>query len=554
MHIHSISGRQRFTIGFGAGLIAGILASALMLLLSALGGGISLPEALGSAIAQAMPPALFESLLHTIGSGAKHYLFYGIVIGQCLVFALSGGLYSLVTGPATRQGKKDDGQLAWHHGLLLALILWIFTGLIFLPLTGAGFFGSLLVIGAASTTVSLAVVGVVFGLIYIFTQNWLATRHLLQQNNTATAQNEDYQEQRRGLIRNSLVVLGIGALGLATWRFITASSGKTPLSITQQNDLLQNYKSKINPPPQPDYSSFQPVTGLSPEITPNDQFYNVSKDVFSDPAVNSSTWSLQVQGEVATPYSLTYKELQAIPTKQQYETMMCISNEVGGSYMSNALWEGVPLVDVLNRAGSIKPGATKVVLYGADSYSDSIHLAKALEPTTLIALRMNGQPLPTGHGYPARLLVPGIYGMKHVKWITKIEVVDTDYLGYWQQSGWDDAAPIRMTSRIDTPVPGYHVKAGQPTYVAGVAFSGNKGISAVDVSFDAGQTWKRANLKRPLSALTWVLWEIPWKPDSGIYNIVVRAIDLEGNVQDPHPADPAPSGSSGYHSATIQAI
>ena len=217
---------------------------------------------------------------------------------------------------------------------------------------------------------------------------------------------------------------------------------------------------------------------------------------------------------------------------------MCISNDVGGQYMSNALWEGIPLVDLLQRAG-VKTGATKIVFHAADDYTDSIHLTKALEPTTLLAVQMNGDTLPQEHGFPARMLVPGIYGMKHCKWLTRIEVVNYDYQGYWQQRGWSDAAPVRMTSRIDTPLTGSSTKVNQTTYIAGVAFSGNKGISEVDVSTDAGQNWQRAILKQPLSGLTWVLWELAWQPSKAdSYTIVVRAIDLEGNVQDPNEEPP----------------
>ncbi len=199
----------------------------------------------------------------------------------------------------------------------------------------------------------------------------------------------------------------------------------------------------------------------------------------------------------------------------------------------------------------MKRGATKVVLHAYDNYTDSIHLSKALEPTTLVALEMNGATLPHEHGFPARLLVPGIYGMKHVKWMTGVEVVNYDFQGYWQQRGWSDPAPVRMTSRIDTPIAGVTVPANKPGYIAGVAFSGNRGISEVDVSLDGGQTWRRAALKRPLSDLTWVLWELPWKPAPGSYTIVVRAVDLEGNVQDPDVAPPLPNGSSGYHSIIV---
>src|SRR5260370_13105712 len=173
---------------------------------------------------------------------------------------------------------------------------------------------------------------------------------------------------------------------------------------------------------------------------------------------------------------------------------MCVSNEVVGQYMSNALWEGIPLMDLLQRAG-VKAGATKIVFHAADDYTDSIHLTKALEPTTLLAVRMNGVTLPQGHGFPVRMLVPGIYGMKHCKWLTRIEVVNYDFQGYSQQRGCGHPAPVRLPSRIDTPLDGTSVAANRITYIAGVAFSGNKGISEVDVSTDSGQTWQRATLK-----------------------------------------------------------
>jgi DMSO/TMAO reductase YedYZ molybdopterin-dependent catalytic subunit len=355
---------------------------------------------------------------------------------------------------------------------------------------------------------------------------------------------------RRSLLGTGILAVGLTTLGVIVYRFITSGVSSNAAS---QSGLQQQYKAKITPPPEPNYGTFQPVAGLSAEVTSNDQFYQVSKNLFSDPVVNGKTWNLIVMGEVAQPYTLNYAQLGAMPMKQQYESLECISNQVGGSYMSNALWEGVPLADLLQKAGGPKTGASKVVLYAADGYSDSIHLSKALEPTTLVALRMNNVTLPQQHGYPVRLLVPGIYGMKHVKWITRIEVVNQDYQGYWQTRGWSDAAPVRLTSRIDTPASGATLSAGKQTYIAGVAFSGDKGISEVDVSLDDGQTWQRTTLKQPLSALTWVLWELPWTPTAGTHAITVRAIDMQGNVQDPQIAEPLPDGSSGYHSITVTA-
>ena len=538
--------KHSFWSGFIAALAAGAIATVIMLLLSVTFDGASLPETFGSDLTALMPPPLFDYLHQIIGGDAKHYLFYGIVVGQCLVFALSGGLYNWLV-------DKQHRVLQWYDGLLLALILWLFAGVILLPLSGAGIFGANLSIGFSNGLVSLAIVGVVFGSLFVIFQNWLTAR-MARQNTALSSPNSLSQDashgtlSRRTLIRNGAIATGIVLVGAVAWRFITggASSANVPVS-----QLLAHFKSKIVPPPTPNYGTIQPVQFLSPEVTPNDQYYLVSKNLFSDPTVNGNTWSLTVDGQVQNSFTLNYQELLAQPMKQQYESMMCISNDVGGQYMSNALWEGIPLVDLLQRAG-VKTGATKIVFHAADDYTDSIHLTKALEPTTLLAVRMNGATLPQEHGFPARMLVPGIYGMKHCKWLTRIEVVNYDYQGYWQQRGWSDAAPVRMTSRIDTPLTGSSIKAKQTTYIAGVAFSGDKGISEVDVSTDAGSTWQRAILKQPLSGFTWVLWELAWQPPkAGSYTIVARAIDLEGNVQVPNQEPPLPNGSSGYHSIVL---
>ncbi|HTI15227.1 MAG TPA: molybdopterin-dependent oxidoreductase [Dictyobacter sp.] len=552
----SISKKERWDLGFQAGLLAGIIASAVMILLSFTINGVSLPDILGAAIALAMPLQLFTYLHNTIGGDAKHYLFYVVLIGQCLIFALCGGLWNvLVEARSNKQlrwiGHGKTGTLSWLSGLILALVLWLLSGFLFLPATGSGIFGSSLTTGVPATILSLTLVGIVYGLAFVWLYNWLYQR--AQISPLTEYERSQQRIQRRIFIRRGAIVIGIGALGYAAWRFITSTTGSvaSTLSSQTQSNLLKNYQSKITPPPKPNYGTIQPVNNLSPEITSNQDFYKVSKNLVSDPTVNGQTWQLTINGEVDRAYTLNYSEITALPMKQQYETLMCISNEVGGSYMSNALWEGIPLVDLLNRTGGIKPGATKVVLYAADGYSDSIHLSKALDPTTLVALHMNGQTLPEDHGYPARLLVPGIYGMKHVKWINRIEVVNTDYQGYWQQNGWSDSAEVRMTSRIDTPQTNTTIAANKPTYIAGVAFSGNKGISQVDVSIDGGQTWKAATLKRPLSAFTWVIWELPWQPQQGQTTIIVRAIDMEGNVQNPQPAPPLPNGASGYDSVAV---
>ena len=546
MKTASLRKKSPFRVGFLAGLLAGTIASGVMFFISVTWGGILLPDVFGSKITAIMPPNMFEFLHQLIGADAKTILFYIILIGQCLVFALSGGIFNA-------RVKVQGDRLRWYYGLVLAVILWLFAGVVLLPLTDGGLFGANLNIGIGAGMLSLGAVAIVFGLSFVPIVDWLSAS--LPAGDMASSKRQallgDEAEgsplSRRALLTRGLMIGGITVAGVGIWRFITSGASAARVPVAQ---LLQHYQKKIVPPPVPNYGVIAPAPYLSPEITSNDQFYIVSKNLAADPTVDGTTWQLSVDGQVEHPFTLTYKELMALPVQIQNESLMCISNDVGGPYMSNALWEGIPLATLLQRAG-IKTGATKIVFHAVDDYSDSIHLSKALEPTTLLAVRMNGVTLPQGHGFPVRMLVPGIYGMKHCKWLNRIEVVNYDFQGYWQQRGWDDAAPVRMTSRIDTPLDGSTVRVNRTTYIAGVAFSGDKGISEVDVSLDSGQTWHPAVLKRPASDLTWVIWEYAWQPTTGANVIItVRAIDLEGNVQDPTIAPPLPVGSSGYHSIT----
>ncbi|GHO68776.1 hypothetical protein KSC_076680 [Ktedonobacter sp. SOSP1-52] len=543
--------QELFANGFLAGLAAGILATGIMLLLNIEFHGVSLPEEMGSWITQLMPAPLFAFLHQLIGDDAKHVLVAIVVVGQCAVFGLAGGFFNQLSGHSSIAHPRPDGKsttMRWSAGLLLAFLLWLFSGLLLLPLFGSGLFGANTTSGLSGSMWSMGVVGLVYGLLYVLLRNLFSVREQVAKEALgAQAARERSRQTRRDVLRSGGLVLGVGVMGYLAWRFISNGLGSAGTNVAH---ITQNFKRKIVPPPTPNYGTLQPAQNLSPELTSNDQFYTVSKNLVSDPTVDARGWHMEVKGQVRTPYTLNYDEILQMPTRQQYESLMCISNEVGGPYMGNALWEGFPLSTLLERAG-VKEGATKVVLHAADDYSDSIHLSKALEPTTLVAVRMNGQTLPQQHGFPARLLVPGIYGMKHVKWITGIEVVNYDFQGYWQNRGWDDAAPVRMTTRIDTPLTGATLTAGRTSYIAGVAFSGNKGISQVDVSLDGGANWQRATLKKPFSQITWILWELSWTPKAGQYSVVARAIDLESNVQDPAIASPAPAGSSGYHTISI---
>ncbi len=293
------------------------------------------------------------------------------------------------------------------------------------------------------------------------------------------------------------------------------------------------------------------IAGLSAEVTRVGKFYTVSKNVF-DPVVDARTWKLAVQGKVERPYSLTLDELRQLPAVTKPHTLMCISNEIGGDLISNALWKGAPLKIVLEKAG-IRPGAAKLILRGRDGYSDSFPLSAALRDGTILAYEMNGKPLERQHGFPARVLVMGIYGIKNVKWLSELEVVDYDYKGYWQTRGWSDAAPYKTFSRIDVPAPGATLRRAERSWMAGVAFAGDRGVRAVEVSVDGGTSWQPARVKPAMGDHAWALWAFEWTPAvAGTATLRVRAVDGTGAVQPAGPQPPLPDGVEGLHTVAVK--
>ena len=269
-------------------------------------------------------------------------------------------------------------------------------------------------------------------------------------------------------------------------------------------------------------------------------------------------WNLRVTGLIDNPLELTYGELKSLPSMEEYATLECVSNKVGGDLISTALWKGVSLKSVLEMA-QVKPEATYVVFRCFDGYDVGIPLEKGLEETTLLAYEMNRATLPADHGFPVRAIVPGIYGMMNAKWVTEIELVDTVYEGFWQRKGWSNEAKYKIHSTIVAPgsaLSNRFGSLGMPTTVtlgnkvpiAGIAFAGNVGISKVEVSMDGGNSWQEARMKRPISINSWVLWYIEWNPESqGTHIISVRATDGTGKIQPVGFHEPFPDGSSGYN-------
>jgi DMSO/TMAO reductase YedYZ molybdopterin-dependent catalytic subunit len=531
-------------------VVAGLISVAIALL-ARFFLNISTPaELFGDKLIHFIPLPIFSHLLDLFGHSTKHIYFGGLLLAEAVIMAVAGVVYWrlrvlwLSRSPRLESWLSPQGQPDFREVPVIALVFCLVSLGLVAPLLGAGFFGSEFIGGWTSALLSQLIPDVTFAIAFIVLLRRSATR-------AASATAAQAALSRRRLLRQ----IGLGALviagGALAWDFITGGAASLfGLGGTSQPPLKLGTVPKHIPPPVPNYGPWTNVPGETPEVTSAADFYYVSKNLASDPSIDSANWQLQVSGLVKSPYGLTYDQLRALPQVQQYHTLECISNVIGGDLISNALFVGVSLADVIQKAG-IQNGASDLIFRAADGYSDSLHMSQALNPESLIVYLIDGVPLPQPHGYPARLLIPGLYGMKNGKWITSLEVSSGSYTGYWEQQGWSDEAVVKTMARIDVPLDSDLLLA-KTMYIAGIAFAGDRGISRVDVSTDSGQTWNTATLRRPLGNLTWVLWEYSWTPaGSGAYIIVARAVDGLGNVQQPDQEPPLPDGASGYDAISV---
>ena len=285
-------------------------------------------------------------------------------------------------------------------------------------------------------------------------------------------------------------------------------------------------------------------------FTPNDKFYlvNYSNSPFSlSHNLSQEQWRLSITGEVKHKASLGWRDILNRESFDQVVTLECIDTLPGGDSLGNAQWRGISLKKLLTELGVEEETARDIVFRAADGYHDSIPFARAMQDDVMLAYLMNGEKLPQEHGFPLRLIVPGLYGIKNVKWITEIEVYNGDYKGYWQQRGWTDEGTIKIFSRIDSP--GHYQPLRGPEHAyRGIAFGGPHSISKVELSFDRGKSWLPAELEPPLSKKSWVIWNFHWRPPKpGKYQISVRATDTKGQLQIADIVRPQPAGASGLH-------
>ena len=299
----------------------------------------------------------------------------------------------------------------------------------------------------------------------------------------------------------------------------------------------------------PDQDLATTVTGLTPIVMPNDRFYRIDTSLLV-PMVDTADWSLRIHGLVDRETTLSWSELVGLPMFEQYVTIACVSNEVGGDLVGNAKWTGVRLREVLAMAG-VQASATQLVGRSVDGWTAGMPTAWVMDPERepMIAVRMNDQPLPSAHGFPARLIIPGLYGyVSATKWLAELELTTLEaFDGYWVPLGWSKEAPILTQSRIDTP----RGPVGAGTVpIAGIAWAPDRGISRVEVGVDG--TWYDARLSRPISDTTWVQWVLDWAATPGDHTIQVRATDGDGQTQTDLQSPPAPDGARGWHTRSIR--
>lgn len=488
------------------GLVAALVAVGLAELVAAIVEPSASPFAvIGSGLIDLAPSWAKDTAIALFGTGDKVALIVGVALVLAVVAALAG-ILELRRPPIGAVILAALGALA----VVAAMIR-----------PGAGPFAWL--------------PGLVAGLVAV-----IVLRVLVQRLRPVAGLAPDEIDRRRFLIWTT----GAAAAGLVLLVVGNVARGATR-SIEAVRDALRLPKAARAAAPVPAGADLK-IPGLAPVVTPNAEFYRIDTALIV-PRIDPADWSLRIHGMVEREVRLTWDELVALPMQESDVTLACVSNEVGGSLIGNARWLGVPVRELLARAG-VDPDADMVLSTSSDGFTASTPLeALTDDRDALLAVGMNGEPLPIEHGFPARLVVPGLYGyVSATKWVTQLEVTRFDRAtAYWTTRGWSERGPIKLQSRIDVPRRGQSVPAGE-TVIAGMAWQQQVGIAGVEVRVDDGP-WRRAELATAISADTWVQWSLDWTAESGSHTIECRALSVEGETQTSDPAPPAPDGAQGWH-------
>jgi DMSO/TMAO reductase YedYZ molybdopterin-dependent catalytic subunit len=502
---------KRAADGLLPAILGGLVAvSAAVLVRTAIGTKL-LAEIVVDASTYGLQPRGFSFLLSLLGASGKPLLFITVILAQV-------GLYLLAWLWASSRAR--DGSDLLRRAAVAAVAAFA----AMMVVSGALVLFTEADLGSRTSWLQYGLVAAVTSLLYAGSAGLAAVGLDAAASRESEVQPSEADTSRRAfLLRLPVLALAAGAVLVIGRKVLNSTGGGA--------------RATRNGEP-------------TPEVTSNNDFYIVSKNLL-DPHVDERDWRLRVGGSSRQLLELTYADVLARPARDQYTTLECISNEVGGDLISNALWRGFLLRDLIEEAGPLA-SARFVAFRCEDDYVESLPLDFAMQDGIMLVYAMNGVRLPDKHGFPLRLLSPGKYGIKHPKWITEIALIDREVFGYWEKRDWSQEARMNTSSRIDVPAPGDVIKDAS-FRIHGIAFAGNRGISRVQVSTDGGQSWNDAVLKPGLSPFTWVLWYYDWTKIDGLgsVDIVARATDGADDVQTPVRNPPYPAGATGYPRVSV---
>jgi len=490
-----------------ATVVAGLLGA------SNLAGGVPSPLlALGAAFIDATPPWLKDWAIATFGDRDKQVLVAGMILVITLVCAGIG-----VLGSPRRYGGRGRSGLAL--GALATLGAGVACVVLLRP-------------GAVPLDVLPALLGVASGL------------GALQLRWRRSARTEGPDADRRRVLRWAGATTVIGTSVAVVGQLLSgrerAESGRQDLTLPEVADPVS-----VPAAAQVD------VESMTTYLTPNEEFYRIDTAIVP-PTLDAQQWRLRVHGMVRQEIEIDFAELLEQPMIESLTTLACVSNTVGGNLVGNAVWTGWPIRELLARAGP-EPGADMVLSTSSDGFTASTPLGALTDDrAALLAIGMNGEPLPVEHGYPVRMVVPGLYGyVSATKWVVDLKVTTfADDVAYWTPRGWSERGPIKTSSRIDVPAPSAEVSAGR-VVVAGVAWAQQRGIASVEVRVDSDGLWQPAELAAEPTIDSWRQWVWQWEAPVGKHTLTVRATDADGQVQVAEPGPPAPDGATGLHTIYV---
>jgi DMSO/TMAO reductase YedYZ molybdopterin-dependent catalytic subunit len=566
-------------------------------------------------------PDQFEGALLRFGFEAKRYALYAAVGGMLLLLATLG---------AFALGRR------WSTSAFLALGigLWLFTMLVIMPLTDAGFFAVDLVDGTGAAIGGYLAVALTYAATLSVVGAW-RQHPAFTMRDTLAAESHPPSRRSAVLLTSGALASFVGTFLLAHWgprgsgparivvadpqapwpsggidppkphpnlvttpetgalprqeaspgagsgadaRAAGASAAATPPEQSAGPDELpldtpaESVQSSFPEPPPSVQLTRDPDGSVLPSgrrpgdvaalITGNNDFYIVTKNAGGDPSLRAADWRLRIDGDVQRPVELDYTSLRNLPSVEVTKTLECISNFVdkcelapfGCDLISTARWKGVPLGSILELAGGLRPDVVSLSTVSADEFTTSLPLDVVLDPGTLLVYEMNGQVLPREHGYPARILVPGRYGMKSAKWVVTLRPLRREFTDWYGQRQWSKEGIVKTMTRIDTPARDAELPPGEHR-IAGIAYAGDRGIVQVEFSADDGMTWQIAKLQEPAPGQdAWVRWEgqFTLQPEAEL-TLVSRATDGTGEVQSEAFTLPQPDGSSGWHHVMVRA-